>query len=146
MQSFPGNFIFEGEITGYLSVFKIEGSWHVYLYRSREALKDHDETSFVKIDDIEFRNILGIVDFSGNEKLLKSLDQRFVRIAGLFKTAELTLSDVPFFGDKIFSMTWRGNDGKWTSNQKNGLDESPLKAGRLLAFPNAVFFTDMDQK
>lgn len=144
LQSFPENFSFEGELSGYLSVFNIEGAWHVYLYRNREALKEHDEASFVKIDDIQFRNILGIVDFSGNEQLLKALDQRLVRIAGIFRTAEYAISEIPLSADKIFSMSWREKNGRWTSDQKKGLDESPLKAGRLLAFPNAFFFKHED--
>lgn len=140
LQSFPESFSFEGEISGYISVFSIEGGWHVYIYRSREELLEHNATSFVKLDDIEFRNILGIQNFAGNEKLLKSLDQRFVRIAGLFRTAEYTISEVPYFAYKISLLSWRGKDGEWTSDQKEGLDGSPLKAGRQLIFPKGVFF------
>jgi len=142
LQSFSENFSFEGQITGYLSLFYIEGFWYAYLYQSREALKEHDETAFIKLESNQFGNVLGITEFSGNEELLKSLDQRYVRIEGLFVTAEMTISEVPYLSKKIVSMRWRDKNGQWTSDRKKGLEEPALKEGRLTAFPNATFFKD----
>jgi hypothetical protein len=142
LQTFPASFSFEGEITGYLSIFYINGFWYSYLYQSREALKEHDVTAFIKLDSEQFGTALGLTEFTGNEELLKALDQRCVRIEGLFLTAETSISDEPYFSEKIVSMRWRDKNGQWTSDQKKGLEVPALKEGRIGAFPNATFFKD----
>jgi hypothetical protein len=140
INNLPRDLSFEGEIAGYLSIFKSNESWHIYLYKDRESLLEHNELNFVRINELSFRSTLAIEDFSERENLLKSLDQRFVRISGKFKKSESAVSSVPIYNDTIASLKWRGGDGNWTSDFENGLGGSPFKAGRVLRFPDAVFF------
>jgi len=140
MQTFPKALEFEGEVQGYLSIFKVNESWHIYLYKSREALRDHDENSFVQVLYSQFGETLGIHKFVGNEALLKSLDSRYIKMSGVFRTSSSSVSNVPFYADKVFKIEWRNKRGKWTSDKENGLSESSLTAGRLLKFPAATFF------
>lgn len=136
----PRDISFEGEVAGYLSIFKSNESWHIYLYRDRESLIEHNELNFMKVDKTSFANTLNIKEFQESINLLKSLDQRFVRISGKLKKSESSVADVPFYIDSINSLKWRGIDGKWNSDVKNGLSVSQFKAGRLLKFPDAIFF------
>lgn len=140
INNLPRDLSFEGEIAGYLSIFKSNESWHIYLYKDRESLIEHNELNFVRINELSFRSIFAIEDFSKSKNLLKSLDQRFVRISGKFKKSESSVATVPIYNDTIASLKWRGGDGNWTSDFKNGLSGSPFKAGRVLRFPDAVFF------
>lgn len=140
IDNLPKDLTFEGEIAGYLSIFKSNESWHIYLYRDRESLIEHNELNFVRINELSFRSIFAIKDFSESKTLLKSLDQRFVRISGKFKKSDSSVATVPIYNDTIASLKWRGGDGNWTSDFENELSGSPFKAGRVLRFPDAVFF------
>jgi len=138
VQNLPGSLELNVEISGYLSIFKINDFWHIYVYDSRESLKDHRRRTFFKIGYESFGKVLGFID--ADVDFLKALDQRLVRVRANFRTPDYAASDYALELLELSEIKWRNREGKWTSSIEDCKKIDALESGKKLHFPEAIFF------
>lgn len=137
VKTLPAGVDFELELDGYMSVFKVDGFWHLYFYDSRDSMLDHRRKSFVKINYEAFGKVIGFEN--PNVAFLKALDKRFVRIHARFRSPDFGASDYALEMKDLRKISWRNKEGDWSSSVEDCLKVEALTPGRNLKFHRAEF-------
>ena len=134
----PRGIEFKGEVDGYLSIFKMDDFWNIYLYDTKESLKEHRRTCYIKISYEEVGKVLKFTE--ADIEFFRALDNRFVKLYAKFRTPELSVDNEALKIENLEAILWRNKDGKWSDLKDECLEVNQDVSGKNLKFPRAEFF------
>lgn len=137
VKQLPRGLEYDALLEGYLSVFEMDGFWHVYFYDSRSSLNDHVMGSYIKIGFEELTKMLKINQ--SDPEFFRCLDQRHVRIHGRFLSPDYGSYEHASEILSSISIEWRDSQGKWTNSRDVCLEIDARTPGKKLYFSRANF-------